>query len=539
MENATVAGNIADPEYHAFIEQHVQGYFATNTAGKPLFTTDVNPQALWQAYLNAFPDAERQHHNCDACRHFIERFGGLALIADGARGPVVESAIWNEYGVTPGMYAAPIKAMGDLVRKAKVCGVFLSQNPVLGHPETGPWRHLSLKLSNPYVGLAMTDTQAMAAKKQDFETVRAALIAYKLDTLERAVVLLESEALYRSEAVLGNAVWLRDLKKAWLTTAAERRGVTSANVLWKGIATAPAGFCHPRSSMIGTLLDDIEANKPIPEVAAAFKTKMRPDKYQRPVAAPSEGNIDQAEKLIEKMGLKPSLKRRYAHTDDVQEWLWVSPAPEPMIDHESTFGHLRDRSGPPKMELPVERVTWRKMIESVLENAGTIEILVPSGPAAFVGFCSAVDPHAPPILQWDHMSERNTVSMYTRHRGSPAHEWGLEAASWEPVTAIVLWPWLWHGQPPLNRGIGLLFAIAGAKDQRNSDLRLFPEILRSELHSIRSTIEAFSKAGRLEENRDGTQVAGIGFWAGQTGHFPRIRVHGKLAIAEYIIDRWE
>lgn len=56
--------------------------------------------------------------------------------------------------------------------------------------------------------------------------------------------------------------------------------------------------------MIGTLLDDIASGMSFDSVSRRFAEKMHPLQYQRPQAAPSAGNIAQAEKIVEKLEFK-------------------------------------------------------------------------------------------------------------------------------------------------------------------------------------------------------------------------------------------
>ena len=48
----------------------------------PVFVTDVDPDRLWDAYLNGIPASARQHYSCHSCRRFIQRYGGLATVND-------------------------------------------------------------------------------------------------------------------------------------------------------------------------------------------------------------------------------------------------------------------------------------------------------------------------------------------------------------------------------------------------------------------------------------------------------------------------
>lgn len=131
--------------------------------------------------------------------------------------------------------------------------------------------------------------------------------------MQQAVHLLQSDALFRSDKVLGPAQWLLELKQAIDNAPARKRNIT-----WRYVATAPAGFCRPESTMIGTLLDDLEAGMPFEQVANRFRQKMDPLKYQRAQALPSAGNIQQAEILIEKLSGARALKRRFAREDELQ-----------------------------------------------------------------------------------------------------------------------------------------------------------------------------------------------------------------------------
>jgi len=275
-------GNVDDQEYDAFLARTRQRFLANIGDGKgPIFTTDA--EGLWDAYLANFAVDERQHHNCRACESFIKHYGSLVVISD--RG-LITPLIWNADDAPP-LYKMAIEAMAERVRRARVTGPFLSSEQNWGQGTTGIWRHFSLT-AYPWMKFeerALTAGQAMAAKREDFKTVLRALQEFTPATLDQALMLLKSEALYRAEKVIGPAQWLRDLHSA----RENLRGAPRENVTWLAIAGAPDGFCHPRSSMIGTLLEDIEAGHDFAEVSRRFAAKMNPTLYQRPQAAPAAG----------------------------------------------------------------------------------------------------------------------------------------------------------------------------------------------------------------------------------------------------------
>jgi hypothetical protein len=125
---------------------------------------------------------------------------------------------------------------------------------------------------------------------------------------------------------------------------------------------------------------------------------------------------------------------------------------------------------------------------------------------------------APPILQWN-----NGLSWYIWNGGSDASQWGLSYHHWATLWSIIKKPCHWNGNNFAHFGAGVFFLIAGAKESRfNGGLALFPETLRSELHQVRSTIEAYSRKGVLE-NQEGPHAAGVAMDAGSSSDV-RLRV---------------
>lgn len=499
-----------------------------------LFTTDV--QGLFDAFLSQLPESRRQHYRCRACQHFIERFGGLVTIEpDG----LVTSAVWN-IDDTPPFFETSVRAMMALIQRAKVDGVFLSREETLGYPMTpsikGPWYHLHGLVAEErlYRGKLLTPFQAMAEKGQDHYTVARALREYSMETLDKALHLLRSEQLYRAEKVIGPAEWLAKLHEVRARTQPSLRD----NVLWRAVADAPAGFCHPRSSMIGTLLDDIAAGLPFAAVSKKFAEKMHPLQYQRPQAAPALGTIREAEKVFEKLGLEPALGRRYAKLEEI-ETIWAPKPPRMVPRRGGVFGDVKAKGEvekkTSKLVAPRITMTWEKFQRTVLPTAEALEFYTDHRVSSYTGYVTAVNPDAPPILQWDREDKRNPVSWYFWHEGSLASNWNLPPGQWVKVTGVSFKPNMWADPPLPQHGEGVLFVLEGAYDHRQPSLCLFPEILRSELHGVRSVIEAHSKS-RTIEGRTAATACGVMLQKGSSPWRFVFRVNGEQ---EYLLDRWD
>lgn len=525
ITSAVAEGNYHDRSYQNFIERFQHHFYEKLKEGKePLFTTDV--EGLWKTYLDSFSDPlERQHHNCNACRHFIERFGGLAMIDEqGLIKPAVMDA-WFTFG----NYASAVEAMGKLVRRAKITGVFLSSQLILGQPVTGVWRHMSVQLptSMQYFNLAITAEQRMAEKKEDFKNISRALSDFTLPLLEQALTLLNSEVLYRSEKVLGPVKWLHDLMLS------RNKAKNKQNVVWRAIATAPPGFCHPRSSMAGTLLEDLLCGMSFEMVSRRFKEKMHPLQYQRPQAAPNVGTIRQAEKLVEQLGAAGSLARRFARVEEI-EAIW-----RPSLRGQGVFDHLyKQEVSPSFLNTPSQIMTWEKFLRTVLPLAEKIEFHASARKDSYVTLVTAVDPDAPPILQWDTLEHRNPFSWYLWNLGSTPSHYGLRQGSWCEVSAVTYKPSMWGERELSHQGKGVIFILKDARESCQAGAGLFPEILKPEFHSIRSVVEAYSQRAKIEGMENST-ACGIALFQSSTPWNHTFRVTAKSQKFMYKLDRWD
>lgn len=477
-----------------------------------LFTTDA--EGLFDVFLDNLPDEHRQHYTCHACRKFIERYGGLVVIDEEGK---TQSAVWPDN--VPEFFEQAVLAMRLIASKAKVASVFYSDKNVWGTPITGEWTHFAVK--NPFVfqNRLKTPHQAMAEKAEDYKILCRSLAEFKMGSVEQVIALLQSEALYRSEKFLGVAEWFRDLHK-----------VKNKNLIWRAVATAPTGWPHVRSTMIGTLLEDIEAGMDFNAVSARFKEKMHPLQYQRPQATPTEGNIKRAEEIFEKLDLASALRRRYARLEEIQT-IWKPT--ERVEQAGGIFSHLRQNKQPAPMSVPSQKMTWTKFQETVLPLAEKIEFFVSNNRDSFTALMTAADPDAPPILKWDRPEQRNPFSWYLYHGGSRPEQWGLKYG-YVNVTAVALQPNLWYGEFS-SVGRGVVFILEGAKDTDHINACLFPEILKAELHEVRSTIEAHSRSAKREGEGS---ACGINLQAGQTwSHQFRVVINGNTF--EYMLDRWD
>jgi hypothetical protein len=503
--------------------EHFKATFAEH--GPSLFITDAGD--LSEVYLDSLPAQLRQHHTCSACRDFFRTYGSLVVITEAGQ---TLPAIWPD--TAPALYADAVEAVRRAVSRAKVTGVFLSKEAVWGKPVTGEWTHFSVNSPKVFRSVVESAGQAMAQKREHFGTLSRALAEFRPEHVAQALTLLESDALYRTEKVIGPARFLHGLHAS---IAAAKGKEAKRNVVWLASSLAPAGFCTPRSGMIGTLLEDIIAGLPFADVKAKFAAKMHPLRYLRPQAEASTGNIKQAEELVQKMGIEPSLHRRFARFEEVTTIWTPAPAAEPEKAG-GVFAHLKakDAKTSHAMQVTPTAITWDKFSKTVLPNA--LEMRVHMAPLMnFGALVTAMHADAPPIFQWDREDARNPFSWYVYHGGSAPSTWGMVTGEWVPVTGVALQPNMW-GDDSEQHGKAAMLILDGAADTRNSDLALFPECLKAELHAIRKTIEQFSKSRSIE---GAEEASACGIIVGKATSAHNISVRTALGTAYYYIDRWD
>ena len=516
-----------DDGYERLLDQIRLSFNKAVQNNEPLFTTNV--ENLYDIFLFNLPEEARQHYNCRECRNFVNRYGGLVTIdVDGHTHPIM----WNF--TAPYFFYDAVRNVGKKVKDAKVTGVFITSEKRLGIPKTGVWQHMAVDIpvTMRHHRFMQSPGQREAESKEDFKMLMNAIHKYKLETVKSAVNLLESNSLYRSEKVLGIAEWFMDVmryKGKWNFT----------NIIWKKVATAPAGFCHISSSVIGSLLDDIEAGMDVDVIKRRFDEKMNPIKYQRPKAAPTAQNVARAEEIVAKLGIANSLKRRFARLDELQK-VWVPKVDIPKTSG-SVFSGIKTKEMIEKSDPIVGNggtMTWDKFQRTVLPNANKIELMVGLGRDSYAALVTAVDPEAPPIIQWDTEENRNPFSWYLYSGGSYSSDWNLAPQRWTEVTGIVLKPNMWQSGYD-HHGKGVFFILKDCMDLRNKSSALFPEILRGELREVRATIEAYSKQNPLSGDWEADACGLMYGGHGGDNWCCKLRITTDVGVRTYNLDRWD
>ncbi len=504
--------------------------FLEISSNHPIFRTNAGGDKLWELYLDSFPEKDRQHFNCNACKSFIRRHGGLVYINDNLE---LKSAVW-EPSITPGYYKHSVDLLKKAVerRDTRITQPFYTDQHIVGEQTTNGWHHFYIEVLGEKVRResgVMSIHQRETEKLHDFVDVSRYLSAYDVRHIEQALNMLKWDSLQRTEKVIGVATAFHGLKQAIIENP---RGKKS--FIWLYVANNPDGFCHIRSSVFGSLMDDIASGDfDGDQIAARFNKKMGGLNYQRPKSAPSVGNIEQAEKIVAQMGIERSLKRRFARFDEVPK-IWVPVEADGGQVEGGVFSHLKAQNKSEPVVGPSKHCSWVWFAREVLPEAIGIDVEFPGFfRGNFSALVTAVHDDAPCIFQWG-----NHFSHYLYHGGSSHKHWDLMGHS-AKVMGISLAQHMWDGETNHgNNQEAVLLILDGCRDLGNTGLAIFPETLKGELHSVRKTIEAFSSAGKLEGAEEAT-ACGLRIGRSSQATNVVLRVTTKTGIARFSIDLWE
>lgn len=400
MDPRTSVTNETD-QFPSLLSMIKNGYkkVATNTL------LQVNGEYLPMLFLDNLPPQLRQHYNCNCCISFLRKFGGIVSVDGDGK---VTSPLWSPDDV-PGHFKQSVEALKKEVESSPVINVFLTSEPVIGTPfnETtsgGVWNHFSLDVprSSRYVKTTLSSGQKRAEVREDVKILKRGLDEFSLEACNKALAYLTSGSFYRAEKADDRVEWIIKCKK----DIADKSSEAVNNLLFLFAAKAPIGWAKIKSSIVGTLLEDIEKGLSTEQVKRNWETKM--SGYMRATVAPTAGNVAAAEKVVAELDAAGSLERRYATTEDIKDFLWKSVS----VKEERSKGVFSGLATKPVvvanvLELPSTKMSWAKFTEKVLPTVKNISMKVPNSGNTFFALTTASEADSPNILQWD-----NTVSWY-------------------------------------------------------------------------------------------------------------------------------
>lgn len=283
-----------------------------------LFLTNVDKDALWDCYLNSFPEEERQSHNCNNCKHYIRHYGRVVAIKDNKVVTMWENLQLDE------PYATVARNLDALVKSKPVVDVFITRDYELGidrnnayidglqGPKVITWNHLYYHMPNQLVYTGTESVSAvMGTLRTTKEVFKRALEELTIDSIETVLDLIGQNALYRGEQFKNDLSVFLGHKRHYDSLSDEEKD----NWCWANFNRV--GCARIRNTAIGTLLIDISSGRELDDCVTAYERIMAPENYQRPKSIVTKRMIEEAQKKVQELGLMDSLPRRHAALEDI------------------------------------------------------------------------------------------------------------------------------------------------------------------------------------------------------------------------------
>ncbi|EAU82856.2 hypothetical protein CC1G_05478 [Coprinopsis cinerea okayama7 len=472
---ALVPGPKASPQIESAFDELILEFQKTVTQHvaqkKPIFhtqlTTPESNTPLFQIFLDNLPEAERPSHTCNACRRFINSYGGLCLVneADGSLIPL----LWpDDLSRVPQIYQNAVGTIYHLFKGKVVdsdCRILSDKHKKLGiqKKEGDKWWHFYVTLDG--VPIEKDDSGPLDFKAA-YEMLSRILADNSPENVNQAHSLIHEKLPY-STSHKPAIDWLQKLiteLQGLNLLAGDTDNVARRNLIHFYARDAWAGCLSSlRGGAIGELLGWISEGLEYKVIEKKWKDLANPHNYLRPKAVPSLGNIAVAEKTLKKVGLtKEDLRRFHLATDELpaKAILWKNQAlwdPAQLEDtKDEIFGDLKrkiqgksDAKSKPSSgisdDAPPTSITFRHFVRRVLPTITSLEIHLHAHERA--AFLTRGAPGSQSPFVFDSVDPDNTMSWYYWGNSHPVSDAGL-TVGWNQVAAISTFPHMWDYLTP-------------------------------------------------------------------------------------------
>lgn len=374
-----------------------------------LFRVNIDKDALWQTYLNAFPEGtnpvykERTEHDCNCCKQFVRAVGDVVAIKDGKL-----ISIWD--GKTGNAnYQVVSNALAAYVKSAAIKDVFLHFEATAGTNKSfhslvdgkvGEWDHFFVNIPSKFVKKNADIASALSVVRSTHDVFLRALKEIDQESIETVLDLISQNSIYRGEEHKFVVAEFSKLKK-------QVKNLSDAELdlfVWERVSTTPGSITNIRNSVIGSLLVDLSEGKELEAAVKSFEAKVAPTNYKRPTALVTKKMIEDARQKIQELGLTSALERRYASINDINinNILFANRDARQKINSD-VFDEIASTVKQPKKSLDkVEEVHIDKFIADILPRADSIEVMMENRHTSnLVSLIAPVDASAVQLFKWD------------------------------------------------------------------------------------------------------------------------------------------
>lgn len=369
-------------EFKLLLQDH---FFRMSENQDTLFIVDVvDKDVLWDLYLNSFPPGtneifrERRVHDCSCCRHFIKSFGNVVMIKDNKL-----INIWD-FKTNDTTYQPVIDALSKYIKSAIVKDVFITKESAFGTDrnfeklESGQvkqWAHFKIELPKKFTTASDLSMADIKGKLRDTRNVfKRSLEEISEDAIGTVLELIAQKSLYKGEE------WQAVLTQ-FLALHNEHYRLPSDqldNFCWIKSVQVGGVIGKIKNHSIGVLLIDITKGIDLNDAVKRYESIVAPINYKRPKAIFTKKMIEQAQTTITELGFFESLRRRYAHIDDItiNNILFVNKDTAKRMGNDVFSELQKDATTSPKKFGKVEEVPIETFVKDILPKVSNIELFL-------------------------------------------------------------------------------------------------------------------------------------------------------------------
>jgi hypothetical protein len=366
-----------------------------NSSGQ-IFQVNVDREKIWEIYLSGFSEDRKQHNNCNCCKSFLRQYGGMVFIDDKNN----RTSLWD-FEPQEEEFAKSVELLRKYVNSLEIANVFACDVAKIGTAHNFDlkrdvqWSHYNLNVPMQFVKSSVD--AFLGQKRDDKNTFERALKELTVDSVETVLEVIDQGSLYRGNEFKRLLQKFINQKIAYDKVAKGKRSA----FCWRVSDSLDKSICRIRNSAIGTLLVDLSEGKDLDRALAAFERVVAPARYKRPKAIVTKKTIESAEKRLEELGLKDSLRRRQLLDSDVsvEDVIFVDRTKELTDD---VFSSLKESIlVNPKSLKKVEEVSIGDFIKNIVPNAKSIKALVEKKHFSnLVSLVGAEDKDSPTMFKW-------------------------------------------------------------------------------------------------------------------------------------------
>jgi hypothetical protein len=285
-----------------------------------LFTTDIDTDVLWNAYLGAFPQGtdpifkERTEHDCNCCKQFIANIANAVSIKDGVMTTVWDAAIVD----APHPYDVVSATMAEIVRSSNVKNIFRKSEARYGQEvsyqqiennDVKQWHHFEAELKCKFV--SAEGPTLMSVAKSNVHVFQRGLDELSMSAIDSVLDLIKSNSIYRGQEFQSIMEQFKHFKEQYGKLNSDQ---SKNSYVWEHFSNFASRL---RNTVIGSLVQDLTEGVDLEQAVRMYESKVAPDTYKRTTSLITPNMIKEAMKTVDDLGIGESLKRRFANLSDI------------------------------------------------------------------------------------------------------------------------------------------------------------------------------------------------------------------------------